>query len=259
MAPAAVVLSSAWVSAVVAWGWRHRPPPVRMATFIAEARGPRPGVDLLGVLGRSIRRVLGRPPDNRADRRMGWAVVMAAPLLALSPVLAFAVATAPPLYARFAERRQRRRSAEEVLASVPDTIDLFVLAAGSGRPVPAAVAAVATRATGPVGEQLRRAARRIELGERAAEALHGVSATLGDPVGPLITALVASDLEGTPLVPALERLAAEARLDRRRRAEEAARKVPVKLLFPLVCCTLPAFALLTVVPLLVGVLGSLRL
>ena len=49
---------------------------------------------------------------------------------------------------------------------------------------------------------------------------------------PLITALVASDLEGTPLVPALERLAAEARLDRRRRAEEAARKVPVELLFP---------------------------
>ena len=62
---------------------------------------------------------------------MGWAVVVAPPLLALSPLLAFAVATALPLYARFAERRRRRRSAEEVLASVPDTIDLFVLAAGS--------------------------------------------------------------------------------------------------------------------------------
>jgi hypothetical protein len=33
----------------------------------------------------------------------------------------------------------------------------------------------------------------------------------------------------------------------------------VKLLFPLVLCTLPAFALLTVVPLLAGSLRSLRL
>ena len=45
------------------------------------------------------------------------------------------------------------------------------------------------------------------------------------------------------------RLAAEARLERRRAAEATARRVPVKLLFPLVLCTLPAFALLTVVPL----------
>ena len=36
--------------------------------------------------------------------------------------------------------------------------------------------------------------------------------------------------------------------DQRRRAEERARAVPVKLLFPLVCCTLPGFVLLAVVP-----------
>jgi tight adherence protein C len=54
-------------------------------------------------------------------------------------------------------------------------------------------------------------------------------------------------------------LATDVRADRRRRAEEAARRVPVKLLFPLVLCVLPAFALLTVAPLLAGALGSLRL
>ena len=43
------------------------------------------------------------------------------------------------------------------------------------------------------------------------------------------------------------------------RAEEAVRKVPVKLLFPLVTCTLPAFALLTVAPLVAGALRQLRL
>src|SRR3712207_6889914 len=54
----------------------------------------------------------------------------------------------------------------------------------------------------------------------------------------------------TTLFRSLDRLAFEVRADRRRRAEEAARRVPVKLLFPLVLCTLPAFALLTMAPLL---------
>ena len=43
-----------------------------------------------------------------------------------------------------------------------------------------------------------------------------------------------------------------------RRAASSARRVPVTLLFPLVFCTLPAFALLTVAPLLAGGLRSLR-
>jgi len=58
--------------------------------------------------------------------------------------------------------------------------------------------------------------------------------------------LAGAERYGTPLLPALDRLALDARLDRRRRAEEAARRVPVKLLFPLVLCVLPAFGLLTV-------------
>jgi pilus assembly protein TadC len=55
----------------------------------------------------------------------------------------------------------------------------------------------------------------------------------------------------------LERVAEQARDVRRRHAEESARRVPVQLLFPLVACVLPAFVLLTVVPLLAGTLRSL--
>ena len=48
--------------------------------------------------------------------------------------------------------------------------------------------------------------------------------------------------------PALARLAGEERAALRRRAEAHARRVPVRLLFPLVFLVLPAFVLLTVVP-----------
>jgi tight adherence protein C len=51
----------------------------------------------------------------------------------------------------------------------------------------------------------------------------------------------------------------EARLIRRRASEVAARRLPVQLLFPLVLCTLPAFGLLTVVPLLVSAFDTLSL
>ena len=57
--------------------------------------------------------------------------------------------------------------------------------------------------------------------------------------------------------PQLARLADEERAALRRRAETHARRVPVKLLFPLVFLVLPAFVLLTVVPGLVAGLQRL--
>jgi tight adherence protein C len=62
---------------------------------------------------------------------------------------------------------------------------------------------------------------------------------------------------GVPLLPALERTGLELRLERRRAAEVDARRVPIRLLGPLVSCVLPAFALLTVVPLLAASLDAL--
>ena len=74
---------------------------------------------------------------------------------------------------------------------------------------------------------------------------------------PLADALLASDRLGAPVGPVLARLAAEERTALRRRAEAHARRVPVRLLFPLVFLVLPAFVLLTVVPGLAAGLGRL--
>jgi tight adherence protein C len=97
---------------------------------------------------------------------------------------------------------------------------------------------------------------RVDRGIRLADALDAVDREI-EPVRPLVDALVATERYGAPLVASLDRVAADARDARRRTREEAARRVPVKLLFPLVFCTLPAFALLTVVPVLLRSLPSL--
>ena len=147
----------------------------------------------------------------------------------------------------------------ELLADMPDVVDLFVLAVGAGLTVPLAVAAVGRWATGPLGGELRRVVDEVAVGRRLADALDDVPERAGDGVRPLVAALVASERYGAPLSSGLERLAGDVRRDRTRRAEEAARRIPVKLLFPLVGCTLPAFALLTVAPLIAGALRTLRL
>jgi tight adherence protein C len=151
------------------------------------------------------------------------------------------------------EEKDRRAAVNEAL---PDTVDLLHLAACAGLTARLAVEVVSDLSEGPLAEVLDQVRMRVVLGEPLADALEALLA-LGDPVRPLHQALLSAARDGTPLVAPLERVGDEARSVRRRRAEERARRLPVQLLFPLVLCILPAFGLLTVVPLLAGALGSL--
>jgi tight adherence protein C len=209
-------------------------------------------------LGAAVLRICRRPADPLLARRIGMAAVLA---LATAPVLAAAAPVSalvgwawPTVRARSDERRRLAALA----ADLPDVVDLFVLAVGAGLTVALAVATVSRRAGGPLGAELRQVCDDVAVGRRLAEALEDVPARAGEAVRPLVAALVASERYGAPLSSGLERLADEVRRDRRRRAEEAARRIPVKLLFPLVGCTLPAFALLTVAPLIAGAVRSLH-
>lgn len=199
------------------------------------------------------------PPDRR--RRPDLRLVVALALL-LAAALGWAAPALVGLgvlaaWPRWVARREAEHRRTAVVEALPEAADLLALAVASGVTVPLAVAAAARWAPDPVGPVLARAVAEHHRGRSLADALDGAADDLGPPARGLVTALVASERYGVPLVDALDRLAREARLDRRRRAEERARRLPVLLLFPLVVCILPAFGLLTVVPLLVGTLPEL--
>ena len=260
----------AWMAVVVAGGWRWRPGPRRVRALVdrppagAARRPTGPGLRraldrFATAVGDAVLRSIRRPVDPITSRRLGRALLAGtAALPALPPVtpaLALVVWAAPGMRAK---RRERRRVAA-LAADLPDVVDLLVLAVGAGLTVPLAVRGVARRAPGPLGAELARACDEVSLGRRLGDALDDIPARAGEATRPLIAALLASERYGAPLGPGLERLAHEVRADRRRRAEETARKIPVKLLFPLVSCTLPAFGLLTVAPLIASAVRSLRL
>ncbi len=258
------VLALAWAGLVLAAARRLAPAPARhrarSLTRSAPGRdhGPaRPTIPV--VVGGALLRIARRPDPVESARRLGRAALAGAATLVLSPLAAPAVGAAVWALPALGERRRRRRHRDELLRHLPEVADLFVLAVGAGLTVALAVAAVSRRAPGPLAPALAQAVDEANLGRRLADALDDVPALVGEEARPLIGALVASDRYGAPLLDGLVRLSTELRADRRRRAEEAARRVPVKLLFPLVFCTLPAFALLTVAPLLAGALRALRL
>jgi tight adherence protein C len=207
-------------------------------------------------LGATLRRLAGRRDDEVASRRLGAAVLaggVAAFVHPLAGLIAGSAAWAVPLLRTRHERRRRER---EVVDGLPDVVDLFRLAAGAGLTVGHAVSAVSECVDGLYRTALAEVVRLMRLGVPLADALE-VLRMLGDPVLPLHLALVSSVRDGSRLAEPLRGVAAEARDIRRRAAQERARRLPVQLLFPLVLCILPAFGLLTVVPLLAGTLRSL--
>ncbi len=111
--------------------------------------------------------------------------------------------------------------------------------------------AVAPRVPGRLGEALGEVTPCCRRGAPLDAALADVVTELGQSVAPLVAILRAAHLDGEPLSPALRGLADRLRDAHRRQVEAEARRLAVRMLVPLVCCILPAFALECVVPVVV--------
>ena len=155
------------------------------------------------------------------------------------------------------QSRRRARVADAAIArELPVALDLLGVAVGAGCTPYLAVEVAARWSPALVAAPLTAVLRSCALGLGFSTALDDV-AHATPALRPLADALLASDRLGAPVAPILARLADEERTALRRRAEAHARRIPVRLLFPLVFLVLPAFVLLTVVPGLASGLGRL--
>jgi pilus assembly protein TadC len=142
--------------------------------------------------------------------------------------------------------------------SIADTIELLVIVVRAGLTTRQAIEHLAATAPPPARPAFTEAVTRLDRGQPPADALEALPDVLGREARTVVDLIGPADRYGLPLAPALELLAAEARRSRRRQDEADARRLPVRLSFPLVVCTLPSFVLLAIAPTVLAAISSLR-
>lgn len=155
-------------------------------------------------------------------------------------------------------RRARDRQAQ-IEVALPDTIDQVAIGVEAGLAFDGALARAARNGKGPLAEELLHALRDIQLGVRRDTAFDRLLARTDVPdLRQLVIAIRQTERYGLPVSRTLRVQTSELREKRRMRAEERAMKVPVKIVFPLVFCILPALFVVVLGPAALEVLDSFK-
>ncbi len=141
------------------------------------------------------------------------------------------------------------RRQEQLRRDLPDVLDLLTLSVEAGQGFDGALALVAARMTGPLAGEIARALQEMQMGMRRADAIRGLGTrTKVIELRAFCTAVVQAGDLGIPIAKVLREEAEEMRLKRRQYADEQARKVPVKIVVPLVLLLLPAIFIVVLGP-----------
>jgi tight adherence protein C len=149
--------------------------------------------------------------------------------------------------ARMAKRRQHL-----IRLGLPDVLDLLVVSVEAGLGLDAAIQRVSDElafAHPDLSDELRLVNLELRAGKARTEALRNLGERTGvEDVISLVAMLVQTDKFGTSVAQSLRVHSETLRTKRRQRAEEAAAKTGVKMVFPLVFCIFPAIWVVTIGP-----------
>jgi tight adherence protein C len=149
--------------------------------------------------------------------------------------------------ARLAKRRSHR-----IRLALADALDLLVVSVEAGLGLDQALSRVGAElafAYPELSDELRLINLELRAGKPRAEALRNLADRTGvDDLSALVTMLIQTDKFGTSVAQSLRVYSETLRTKRRQRAEEAAAKTGVKMVFPLVFCIFPAIWVVTIGP-----------
>lgn len=211
----------------------------------------------------------GRPPAWSMQRLVttklgasGLVALLLLAFLAASPGAGRAVAlvlVTPLVYfvpdLLIYSRGQERQSAIEI--ELPDTLDQMSIAVEAGLGFDAAMMRAGVNGKGPLAEELVRTLQDVQLGQprRDAYAALAERTTVLD-LRRFLRAVIQADAYGVAVASVLRAQAGEMRMKRRQRAEEKAMQIPVKVIFPLMLCILPALFIVLLGPAVMDVLAT---
>jgi tight adherence protein C len=155
-------------------------------------------------------------------------------------------------------RRRARARKAVIWKSLADAFDLVTVSVEAGLGLDAALRQVSQKLRGPLADEIGQMLREVGMGRPRREALEDLAERTDVPeVTTFVNAVIQAEQLGTSLGRVLRAQAMTLRVRRRQRAEEMARKAPVKLVFPLVLCIMPSFFIVTIGPVFVRLVNYL--
>jgi len=166
---------------------------------------------------------------------------------ALAAVAGFFI---PDLWLRSVTRRRQLA----IRRALPDMLDMLTISVEAGLGFDQAVSKLVSNSTGPLAEEFSRMLQEIQAGIARPDAYRHLAERTDVPeVSTFVTSMVQADVFGISVASVLRAQAKEMRVKRRQHAEEIAQKAPVKIVFPLVLCILPATLIILLGPALVSI------
>ncbi|MDP9326616.1 MAG: type II secretion system F family protein [Actinomycetota bacterium] len=142
------------------------------------------------------------------------------------------------------EDRQR-----EILRTLSDTLDLLTISVEAGLSLNASISQVVQNVPGVLSQEFARMLQEIQLGVPRSDAFrHLAERTDVDELNAFALAMIQADVFGVSIAGVLRTQAEQLRIKRRQRAEAKAQQIPVKIVFPLILCVLPALFVVIVGP-----------
>jgi len=182
------------------------------------------------------------------------------PLLMVALVAMVAIGFRLPdiwLSRRIAQRQKA------IIKTLPDTLDMLTIAVEAGLSFDQGLSEIGARWDTEMAREFRRVLAEIRLGSSRREALEHLSTRTGvADLASFVAAVNNAEEMGTSLGRVLDVQSKEMRVRRRQRAQEAANKVPIKMMFPMAFLIFPALLAVILgpaVPLIVRSLGGAEL
>jgi tight adherence protein C len=209
----------------------------------AGLRGKNATLVFLGV-----RTLLSLPP---ALLVLSYRVSAGHPLAASLWVAALVWAVGHVVVNQWLGRRARRRI-QQITEGLPDSLDLMVVCLESGLGLNATIARVGEERAAlndPLGDEFALVSLELRGGKTREDALRALGDRNGvEDLKALAGLIIQSDRLGASMGKTLRAHADLLRTKRRQRAEEAARKLPIKVLFPLAVFLLPPLFIMVAGP-----------
>ncbi len=155
-----------------------------------------------------------------------------------------------------ASRRKRIRR------SIPDALDLMVICVEAGLGLDQALLRIGDELAvshPDIHEEFLQVNREQRAGRPRLEAWQNLAdRTEIEEFTSFVSMLTQTDKFGTPIVRALSRFSEEIRSKRRQKAEEAASKTKIKIIFPLVLCIFPCIFIVLLAPAVLSIMDGMK-